>query len=638
MPAATAGKYDPPDHNAVDVELAVGSTFGAGYNEPASSRFGYPSPASDDPTISLAGSARSVSARAELPTDALSSAREDVYDSSNITSPNVTDVEYIDISLGSLDKPLRSAGDLEAGPSELDNTPSNASVLGEHPADGGDKPNLSRSAGGYDLKRVLFAFSFCWLSTFVGQVLRMPLSSSKVNLQRSLGLTTLDLTHLDTAFSVCHVFGQISSPALSSKTNSVALVAIYQFMMGFAMTLLFAPDSMGYFVVVYAFAGFVSGPVWAVLFSHLSEWLPKEYSFPLITVWFTGSDLGAIAGTLICIYAHEIWGWRSSYVVSGLLNMLVAVLLFCLYDNSKEPTSDGRIVDPRAIVRSNIRHFERYARRIRHRRNCVESFIATASEPPAPAPDSRREFILSGLSNIQQEVKETAAGSVSFSSFTFFMRTRATGLYSKARRISVDYVSVLFRVSYIGRIAVASFILKLVRNCFSSWVNYYVSTMYAFTVAQGNYVSLTFSVGNCVGNMLVAVVCHVFWKGRPLTACTYFCGTTAVAVLVFSLMNFSWPLLSYFFCFITGVVMSATEAILMARGIKSLCDRSELTQQESLVVYGFLLAASTVGSVCQGFLVAFVVDWYGWATLYGMFVLALVIATALLRKPSRTEI
>ncbi|CDR95713.1 MFS general substrate transporter domain containing protein,putative [Babesia bigemina] len=594
MPAASAGKHDLSVHNVADVEVALGSASGVGDDELASSRFGYPAPESDDPTRSLADSARALAARAELPADALSSAREDVYDSSNITSPNITDGEYIDISLGSPEQPGRSPGDIEAGPSELEYTPSNASVLGEHHINEDDQPGPARPGRGYDLKRVLFAFTFCWLSTFVGQVLRMPLSSAKVNLQRNLGLTTLDLTHLDTAFSVCHVFGQMSSPALSSKTNNVALIAMYQFVMGFAMTLLFAPNSMGCFMVVYAFAGFVSGPVWAVLFSHLSEWLPKEYSFPLITVWFTGSDLGAIAGALICIYAHESWGWRSPYVVSGLLNMLVAVLMFCLYDNSKEPTSDGRIVDPRAIVRNNFRQLGRYARRIRRRRNCVESFIATEHEPPAPAPDSRREFILSGLSNIQQEVKETAAGSVSFSSLSFFMRSRASGLYSKVHRVSVDYVSALFRVSYIGRIAVASFILKLVKNCFSSWVNFYVSTMFAFTVAQGNYVSLTFSVGNCVGNMLVAFVCHVFWKGRPLTACTYFCGATAVAVLVFSLMNFSWPLLSYFFCFTTGVATAATEAILMARGIKSLCDRSELNQQESLVVYGFLLAISTV--------------------------------------------
>ncbi|GIX66013.1 glucose-6-phosphate exchanger SLC37A2 isoform X1 [Babesia caballi] len=536
-----------------------------------------------------------------------------------------------------VDASARDFDDVESGLQGCD--PSSDPASGSSPSDAATLSLATKAAKDYDFRRVLFSFSLCWLSTFIGQVLRTPLSSTKVSLQRVMNLTTLDLTHLDTSFAVFHALGQISSPALSSKTNSVVLVAIYQFVMGLTMTVLFAPTQFWWFIVVYGVAGFVSGPAWAVLFSHLSEWLPKEHSFQLITVWFTGSDLGAIIGTLVCIHAQEIWGWRSSYVVSGVLNMLAAVLLFCLYDNSKEPHADGSLVDPREIVHSNMRQLSHFARYMRSGGRAADTFVKGAEQPDEPGPvrDPRHEFIVSGLNNIQLDTSDAGPAPSAAESSLCRLSRNARAVWQRACRVTCDYVAVLGRVSYLGRIIVACFILKLVKNCFGSWVNFYVSTKYGFTVAQGNYVSLTLSVGNCVGNILVAAICRVFWRDRPLTACVCFFGTSAAAVLAFSLMDFSWIFLSYACCCLCGIVTTAAEAILMARGIKSLCDRSKLSQRESLIVYGFLLAASTVGSVCQGFLVAFVVDGLGWGMLFGIFVVALMGASWLLYKLAETE-
>ncbi|ORM39752.1 uncharacterized protein BXIN_0026 [Babesia sp. Xinjiang] len=543
------------------------------------------------------------------------------------------DERFVDIYMDAEDDTHRMGADLETGFSDADpnHKPIKISELPstEPPSDAPpSKVELS-----YDMRRMLFGFALCCLSTFVSHVLRMPLSSTKVNLQRSMDLSTRDLTHLDASYAICHVLGQMSTPALSSKSNSVVLVALYQFSMGFAMMLLFAPSQLYYFILVYGFTGFMTAPTWSVLFSHLSEWLPKEYSLPLITVWFTGADLGSIAGIMICIYAEATWGWRSTYVVSGLLNIAVAIMLFSLYDNCKDPMSDGRLVDPPAIIRANITTMSKYVRQIGQPRY-METFIESKEQPPVTPPDSHRNFILSGISNVNQQarVKDSRASYVFYS-----LCSRISTLFGKVRRMTIDYVSVLYRVSYMGRIALSSFVLKLVKHCFCSWVNFYVSTMYGFTPAQGNYLTLTLSVGCCVGNILVALVCRILWKDRPLTACMYFYGLSAIAVFLFSLMDFSWLLLSYFCCCLCGIVTTAAEAILMARGIKSLCERSKLTQRESLTVYGFILAASTLGSVCQGFLVASIVDWYGWSALLGLFVAALMCATALLHKPSQTE-
>ncbi|GFE53799.1 MFS family transporter [Babesia ovis] len=485
----------------------------------------------------------------------------------------------------------------------------------------------------YDMQRLLFSFALCWLSTFVSHVLRMPLSSTKVSIQRVMNLTTRDLTYLDTSYAVFHVLGQMSAPALSSKTHSVVLVALYQFVMGLVMMLLFVPEKLYYFIAAYGFTGFMTAPVWSVLFSHLSEWLPAEYSFPLITFWFAGSELGCMAGILICIYVDATWGWRSPYVVSGLINMVVALMLFCLYDNTKTALSNGRLVDPGAIIRGNFHDLSQYISRVRERQY-VDTLIESEETPPeSSTQSSTRNFILSGIGHVNREEQLQSA----FMSRVYHVTNRVTVLYGKAQRLTIDYVSVLTSVSYMTRIAIASFTLKLVKHCLSSWVNFYVSTMYGFTPAQGNYLTLTLSVGSCMGNVLVAIVCRVFWKERPLTAATWFLGMSSIAVLLFSLMDFSWLVLSYFTCCLCGLFTTAAEAILMARGIKSLCERSRLTQHESLIVYGFLLAASTLGSVCQGFLVASIVDWYGWNVLLGIFVAALMGATWLLHKPSQTE-
>eukprot|EP00371_Babesia_bovis_P001882 XP_001610529.1 hypothetical protein [Babesia bovis T2Bo] len=549
----------------------------------------------------------------------------------DMTSSGSND-EFYDITLESSD--TTNVGDLEAGCNESTNNANDDTTSTSPPSDAAVTPSSIPAPILYDMRRMLFSFALCWFSTFFSHVLRMPLSTTKVSLQRAMNLTTRDLTHLDTSYSICHVLGQACAPAMSARTNSVILVALYQFLMGFVMMLLFAPTSFYYFIIVYGFVGFMAGPTWAVLFSHLSEWLPTEYSFPLITLWFAGSELGSMAGILICIYADSTWGWRSTFVVSGLQNMGIGIMLFCLYDNCKDALSDGRLVDPVSIVRGNMESLWKFIGRLRER-TYMETFIEGESNESEPLPrDPHREFILSGLTNAIPQARSSASG---FNIKLQLLLSRMYALFSKVHSMTVNYVSVITRVSYMGRIAVSSFTLKLVKHCFCSWVNFYVSTMFGFTPAQGNYLTLTLSVGNCIGNVLVALVCRLFWKGRPLTACTWFFGISAVAVLLFSLMDFSWLITSYACCFLCGVSTTAAEAILMARGIKSLCERSKLNQQESFIVYGFLLAASTLGSVCQGFLVASIVDWYGWSALLGIFVVALMGATVLLFKPSQTE-
>lgn len=527
--------------------------------------------------------------------------------------------------------------DIETGVSENEHTPIAGSISSTPRNVVKSLPPSAAEQSDYEICRVIFAFSVCCLSSVVSHVIRIPLYTTKVELQNSMNFSTLDLTHLDNLFSVFHALGQMGSPFLSSTPHSVLMTTFHHIVMGLTISVLFVSNNFLQFSIVYAVAGFVSGPTWAILFAHLSAWLPKKYSFPMITLWFTCTDFGYIIGGLICMYVHLHWVWRLSYIVTGLLNVLVGVVLFCFHDECKEPLEDGRLIDPRAIIKRNIGTIVSFIHKLRWGDPKVSKFIENEGKESAPIIDSRREFILSGISNIKSRGRDEATSTAKWGFNNDAWFTYALSTYEKMLTSTRQYIFVIQRMSYLGRILTVSFILKMVKYFLSSWMSFYVCTVYNYSASRGSYVTFMLRLGNCIGNLGSAILCKAYWKDRPLTACLYFYGMSTVVVFSFCIIDFSSILVYSICCFLCGVVTTAAEAIMMAKGIKSLCDRSQLSQRESVSVYGFILSTTTVGSVAQGFLVAYVVDNYGWTTLFGIFVVALMGATGLLYKPSWAE-
>lgn len=496
-------------------------------------------------------------------------------------------------------------------------------------------PTAQKSNRDYDMRRVIIAYSLCCLSSIVSHVLRMPLSTNKVELQLSLDLQTTDLTHLDNSFMILHTMGQMASTLLANRVVTMLPVTAHHFVIGVAISLLYVSDKLIHFMFVYAIAGFVSGPVSWILFSHLSTWLPEEHSFPMMTLWFTCTDIGYICGAIMCFYIQEYWNWRWSYVVSGMMNVVLSVLLFCLHDERKQPLDSNKLVDPKHVIQVKISHIVKFFKSIRKDDPKINKFISESKKQAGVDGETRLDYILSGIEQIKTKDRSTEQDDLANEAAnpTTFVYRRVEELSQAARQ----YISGILKMVYIGRIVPAHFILRLVRSCISSWISYYVCTVYDYTTSEGTFVSFVLRVGNCVGNIVPAMICNMLWMKRPLKTCFVLYGVSASSVLALCLLDLTSSLTASLCCCTCGILTASAEAIMMAKGIRSLCDRSNLTQSESMSIYSFLVTISTMESLAQGFLVSYVVEWYGWTLLFSIFVVALIVATGLLYEPAKDE-
>ncbi|KAK2197378.1 bifunctional MFS transporter superfamily/Major facilitator superfamily [Babesia duncani] len=478
-------------------------------------------------------------------------------------------------------------------PSEIDPEKATSAMKNEE--------KLPKTTDEIDWKRLAMSFFVCCLSSIMLDILRIPLSISKVDIQRDLGVSTLELSHVDTGFLLAHALGHAVSPIVSPKSQKVLFCSIFQCVMGLIYPILFFCNDIRSFIFIFSIIGFMLSPFWVVMYSFLGSWLPKQYEFVLFTVYLTSDNVGHIIGNIMCTYVHTLIYWRAVFIMAGCLNIIGATILFTCF-NEKYMIND-HFPPGHSIARENIKVLSRLYHKIRTPEPNKNKFINNS--PLDDVIDPRRQFITSGL---DVATCEQTTPNTFFLIFGYCKKT-ITKCLKGIIRLTTSYISVIKKIEYLLYHVVAYALLKMAKQGFAFWVIYYLSTRMSFSLPNATWVAAMFSTGCAIGNLTVGYIVSKYMEHAPIRACAIWTAAASACLAVFGMLSQPTVSMASFVAVLYGIFSIGSETLILTRGIQTLCDATGITAKESIMILGFTLSSASFCMIFQGVLITFVVKW-----------------------------
>ena len=161
----------------------------------------------------------------------------------------------------------------------------------------------------------------------------------KADLAATLGLTTIHLAHLGTAYLVFYMIGQFSSAYFGRKLGPKLLLLVG---MGISITCNVMFGISNGFWMVFLFLslnGLAQGTGWPGCIGSLAYWFKRKQRGSVLGLWSTCYQVGSVAATSFAAYMLGQFGWRWSFF--GASMVLLVVWFIVLFLQPKRPEDVG---------------------------------------------------------------------------------------------------------------------------------------------------------------------------------------------------------------------------------------------------------------------------------------------------------
>uniref|UniRef100_A0A3B0MJ33 Transporter, putative n=1 Tax=Theileria annulata TaxID=5874 RepID=A0A3B0MJ33_THEAN len=399
-------------------------------------------------------------------------------------------------------------------------------------------PNLSDfglgSISKYHRTVIIISFTLSFLSNFVGHFIREPLFTTKVNIQKSFGSSTLELEYLDISYLTLYGIGHLITPFVFSRSYVITFVSIFHFFLSITHFILFVAQSLGWFIMIYGITGFSCSVLWLSIYNDLHSWLPLKHRFTLLTIWCSSSELGLSLGTIMCAHIQNETRWKTLFMITAFINFVTGLLLFTCYikppRNSEQSDSlefsvpETKLFDPVNISKDNINNIKLYFKGMRD--------------------------------NI--DVFGVCKNMVEMSS-----------------KVVMGHLDLMKRVKYLFIYILGYTSLKSSRNCFAFWISFYLTTKLKYSIRSGIYSTFVFQMGSCLGSLIVGALSKVLLKKYHLLSCAI---SSLFSFLICPFIYFIGPnsvWKTFVFVFVFGLSTNSTDLLVTTRGLKTLCELSQ---------------------------------------------------------------
>lgn len=158
----------------------------------------------------------------------------------------------------------------------------------------------------------------------------------KADLAETLGLTTIHLAHLGTAYLVFYMIGQFSSAYFGRKLGPKLLLLVG---MGISITCNVMFGISNGFWMVFLFLslnGLAQGTGWPGCIGSLAYWFKRKQRGSVLGVWSTCYQVGSVAATSFAAYMLGQFGWRWSFFGASMVLLVVWFIVLFLHPNRPE--------------------------------------------------------------------------------------------------------------------------------------------------------------------------------------------------------------------------------------------------------------------------------------------------------------
>ena len=200
--------------------------------------------------------------------------------------------------------------------------------------------------------------SLVFLATVINYIDRQTVSVLKTSISQDLGLTNAQYAAVQNCFLVLYGISQMVSgrlyDAIGTRLGFTFSIVVWS---GAAIAHSFARSvwSFGFWRAV---LGFGEAGNWPGAAKAVGEWFPVRERALGMGIFNTGAAVGGALSPPIIAWLASAYGWRPTFVITGVLGFVWLALWLLVYQRARAPSLDhggGARAHPRRTARPRLR-------------------------------------------------------------------------------------------------------------------------------------------------------------------------------------------------------------------------------------------------------------------------------------------
>ena len=188
-------------------------------------------------------------------------------------------------------------------------------------------------------------FSATWLAYVGYYFARKAFFVVKSDMADTLGLNTIHLAHLGTAYLIFYMVGQYSSAYFGRKTGPKYLL-IFGMGISIICNIVFGISNSYWTMILFlSINGLAQGTGWPGAIGSLAYWFKRKKRGSILGIWSTCYQLGSVLATSFAAYMLGQYGWRWSFFGASMVLLVIWGIVLYLHPNRPEDVGLEPLVD-----------------------------------------------------------------------------------------------------------------------------------------------------------------------------------------------------------------------------------------------------------------------------------------------------
>lgn len=174
-----------------------------------------------------------------------------------------------------------------------------------------------------------------FITVIINYLDRSNISIAAISLRKDLGLDTVQIGYIFSAFGVTYALLQIPGGIVADKIRSRILYAFIMVLWSIATLLQGLTNSFVVMLGLRASIGVFEAPSYPINNLVVSRWFPEKERASSIAIYTSGQFLGLAFLTPILVWIQDSFGWRGLFIISGIIGLVWAGIWYIFYRDPK---------------------------------------------------------------------------------------------------------------------------------------------------------------------------------------------------------------------------------------------------------------------------------------------------------------
>lgn len=254
----------------------------------------------------------------------------------------------------------------------------------------------------------------------------------------------------------------------------------------------------------------------------LIPWLSESQRGPLLGIWTTSQQVGALVATIFASYIMNILSWRYAFYGPAFLLFLMSILILFFLKESP-PQSTSNLEEPLLIEDINV---DAVDDENEHLELSNAAKVAASGSDDVVSIHSQR----GSESDLQTSKPKKHSSSIKESK-SMILSKKTSKRHQKSTRV-VGLIEILRHVPFIRPVAISLFLVKLVRYMWMQWLPFFLSQAILLPKSDAGYLSMIFDIGGVLGSIAAGFLTNAVLGGQRCLSSSILTFSSAATILI----------------------------------------------------------------------------------------------------------